>query len=197
MPTKEELRQVVRCNLNEVISRLNAALRGEDLAALESTLTRLGRGGQLPHWYQELQAAKTLPNLDGKTVGSVVELLLAAVLETALGIPPLRINPAHGVDLPDLDWGSSLLPKTTVPVSPSSRPTSDCSAANMTRWCCSRTTNRESVPHPSSYSLSSGDISLNRKSQTKVFVVSLELTESGCCRRMSLGRRRYFGSWRS
>jgi hypothetical protein len=105
MPTKEELRQVVRCNLNEVISRLNAALRGEDLAALESTLTRLGRGGQLPHWYQELQAAKTLPNLDGKTVGSVVELLLAAVLETALGIPPLRINPAHGVDLPDLDLG--------------------------------------------------------------------------------------------
>ncbi|MBP6742957.1 MAG: hypothetical protein KA244_08920, partial [Deltaproteobacteria bacterium] len=105
MPTKEELRQVVRRNLNEVISRLNAALRGEDLAALESTLTRLGRGGQLPRWYQELQAAKTLPNLDGKTVGSVVELLLAAVLETALGIPPLRINPARGVDLPDLDLG--------------------------------------------------------------------------------------------
>jgi hypothetical protein len=104
MPTKEELRQVVRCNLDEVISRLNAALRGEDLAALESTLTRL-RGGQLPRWYQELQAAKALPNLDGKTVGSVVELLLAAVLETALGIPPLRINPARGVDLPDLDLG--------------------------------------------------------------------------------------------
>src|SRR5207237_3110019 len=56
-----------------------------------------------------LRKHRTLPNLDGKTVGSVIEMVLVAVLETytfaKLNIPPLRINPAKGVDLPDLDLG--------------------------------------------------------------------------------------------
>jgi hypothetical protein len=47
--------------------------------------------------------------MDGKTIGSVVEMLLIAVLETDtfkdIGAPTLRINPARGVDLPDLDLG--------------------------------------------------------------------------------------------
>jgi len=106
---KEEVRKLVQSNLKGVIARLNAALRGENLPALEPTLARLGRGGQLPHWYKELHATKSLPNLDGKTVGSVIEMLLVAVLETelfgSLSIPPLRLNSARGVDLPDLDLG--------------------------------------------------------------------------------------------
>jgi hypothetical protein len=109
MPAKEELRQTVRDRLDTIIARVNAALRGENLAALEAVLTRLGRGGQLPHWYPGLKQNRTLPNLDGKTIGSVVEMLLVAVLETnafaSLGVGPLRINPARGVDLPDLDLG--------------------------------------------------------------------------------------------
>jgi hypothetical protein len=109
MPTKEELRQIVRSNLDPLIGKVNAALRGENLANLEAVLKRLGRGGNLPHWYEKLKSDATLPNLDGKTIGSVVEMILVAVLETdtfaSLGIPPLKINPARGVDLPDLDMG--------------------------------------------------------------------------------------------
>ena len=109
MPAKEELRQTVRDRLDAIIAEVNAALRGENLNTMKSVLERTGRNGQLPHWFQKLRTDGTLPNLDGKTIGSVVEMLLVAVLETSvfagLGIPPLRIKPARGVDLPDLDLG--------------------------------------------------------------------------------------------
>jgi hypothetical protein len=109
MPTKEELREHLRNNLDATIARLNSALRAKNLKPLKPVLSRIGRGQQLPHWYEQLSKKATLPNLDGKTVGSVVEMLLVAVLETetfhGLGAPPLRINPARGVDLPDLDLG--------------------------------------------------------------------------------------------
>lgn len=109
MPSKEQLRQIVRDRLDAILTRVNAALRGENLDELETVLTRLGKGRQLPHWYRGLKANHALPNLDGKTIGSVVEMLLVAVLETMVfatfGIGPLRMNPARGVDLPDLDLG--------------------------------------------------------------------------------------------
>jgi len=88
---------------------MNAALAGTGVAKLQPVLARIGRGHQLPHWYQGLKDDHVLPNLDGKTIGSVVEMLLVAVLETCvfkdLRIPNLKINPAKGVDLPDLDLG--------------------------------------------------------------------------------------------
>ncbi|HUY90148.1 MAG TPA: hypothetical protein VMV10_15530 [Pirellulales bacterium] len=72
-------------------------------------MKRIGRGGVLPHWYKNLKKKGDLPNLDGKTIGSVIEMLLVGVLETStfrgLEIPALRINPARGIDLPDLDLG--------------------------------------------------------------------------------------------
>jgi hypothetical protein len=109
MPTKEELRQLLQQKLRETIARVNAALRGENVGDLEPVLTRIGRGQQLPHCYQGLKDNHTLPNLDGKTIGSVIEMVLVAVLEKStfagLAIPPLKINPARGVDLPDLDLG--------------------------------------------------------------------------------------------
>ncbi|HVC96400.1 MAG TPA: hypothetical protein VND64_22130 [Pirellulales bacterium] len=109
MPDEAELRRILHDNLKATIRRVNSALRGKGLAKLTPALTRLGRGGQLPHWFQRLRAEQSLPNLDGKTIGSVVEMLLVAVIETSLfdglGIPPLRINPARGVDLPDLGLG--------------------------------------------------------------------------------------------
>lgn len=56
-----------------------------------------------------LKTNQTLPNLDGKTIGSVVEMLLVAVLENYtlkdLDIPQLRVNPARGVDIPALGLG--------------------------------------------------------------------------------------------
>jgi len=109
MPTKPELRAILQLNLDDTIGRVNSALSGQNVDALEPVLTRIGRGNQLPHWYEGLKVSHTLPNLDGKTIGSVVEMLLVAVLEThtfaGQSIPPFRINPARGVDLPDLDLG--------------------------------------------------------------------------------------------
>jgi hypothetical protein len=109
MPNKERLRAHLRKNLDATIARLNAALRAENTEALRPILERIGRGQQLPHWYKKLSTKGTLPNLDGKTVGSVIEILLVAVLETSTFVgmkaPALRINPARGVDLPDLDLG--------------------------------------------------------------------------------------------
>ena len=109
MPNKEELRGILRENLDATMTRVNAALNGQNLDAIEATLARLGRGHQLPHWYEALKADHTLPNLDGKTVGSVVEMLFVGVLENFTfkdkQIPPFRINPARGVDLPDLGLG--------------------------------------------------------------------------------------------
>lgn len=108
--TKEELREIVRRNALQIKDLMNAALAGENHAReYQAILARLGRGGRPPHWYEALCQQGTLPNLDGKTIGSVVEMLMVAVVEThllrGLDCPPLRINPARGVDLPDLDLG--------------------------------------------------------------------------------------------
>ena len=108
VPNKEELRKQVQGNLPGVIARLNEALAGKNLSDLEPTLKRIGRNQTAPHWFDQLKKEGTLPNLDGKTIGSVVEMLLVGVLETGLLKDTktlLRVNPARGVDLPDLDLG--------------------------------------------------------------------------------------------
>jgi hypothetical protein len=109
VPSKEELRAILQEKLEPTIAAMNKALAGRDLGQLEKTLKRIGRGSELPHWFDQLKEEKTLPNLDGKTIGSVIEMLLVAVLETNIfkdyGLPLFRINPARGVDLPDLDLG--------------------------------------------------------------------------------------------
>jgi len=109
MLTKAELRKLLQEKLNQTVTELNHALQGLNLERFEQVLSRIGRGGTLPYWYQQLREQQTLPNLDGKTVGSVIEMLFVAVLETVtfgdVEIPPLRLNPARGVDLPDIDLG--------------------------------------------------------------------------------------------
>ena len=109
MLTKAELRNLLRERLDQTIVELNHALQGINLERLEPVLLRLGRGQTLPHWYEQLRDQQTLPNLDGKTVGSIIEMLFVAVLETVIlqdiKIPQFRLNPARGVDVPDLDLG--------------------------------------------------------------------------------------------
>ena len=108
MKDKNKLREQVRTNLDALIRAVNESLRGKGLGKLEPVLKRIGRGGVLPHWFAILKKDGILPNLDGKTIGSVVEMLLVAVTETTLLAKEkvsLRINPARGVDLPDLDLG--------------------------------------------------------------------------------------------
>ena len=109
MLTKAELRNLLRERLEETMTELNHALQGLNLERLEPVLSRVGRDETLPHWYEQLRAQQTLPNFDGKTVGSVIEMLFVAVLETVIfqdiETPPFRLNPARGVDIPDLDLG--------------------------------------------------------------------------------------------
>ena len=101
MLTKAELRNLLRERLMETMTELNQALQGLNLEGLESVLSRVGRGGTLPYWYEQLHDQQTLPNLDGKTVGSVIEMLFIAILETVtfqnVEIPQLRLNPPRGV----------------------------------------------------------------------------------------------------
>lgn len=105
---KAELRKIVKDNLSDIMGTLNGALEGQGLTTLEPVIKRLGYRSQLPHWYEEFSQNNTIVNRDGKTVGSVLELLLVAVLETGVlknsGIK-LRVSPARGIDLPDLDLG--------------------------------------------------------------------------------------------
>jgi hypothetical protein len=109
MPDAAAAREAIRAALPEIASRVNSALRGRGLAKLEPVLRRVGRGSTLPHWYAKLRADNVLPNLDGKTIGSVVEMLLVAVLETGVlrgsDLLPLHINAARGIDLPELGLG--------------------------------------------------------------------------------------------
>ncbi|MDM8549521.1 hypothetical protein QUF72_05565 [Desulfobacterales bacterium HSG2] len=109
MMNKKILRQQVRDRLHESVEELNKALDGYDLETLEPVLKRISSGQGFPHWYPNLKQEQTLPNLDGKSVGSVIEMLYLAVLETKIlrdsDIPELKVNPAKGVDFPDLDLG--------------------------------------------------------------------------------------------
>lgn len=109
MIDKEFYRNLIRDNIYTLSNRMNVALRGEGIERYEPALRRLARDGKLPHWYLALRQTGCLPNLDGKTIGSVIEMLFAAVIENTplndIIIPQQRINPARGVDLPDLDLG--------------------------------------------------------------------------------------------
>lgn len=102
---KQELRQRLFQSLEETVAGLNQALRGENTDQIQPVIERVS-GGKIPNWYSHLMETNALPNLDGKTVGSVIEKLLVAVLETQtfkdIKPPFLTINPAKGVDLPEL-----------------------------------------------------------------------------------------------
>src|SRR5882762_4020242 len=106
---KQQRRQLVRKGIAGIVERVNLYLKGQKLDTIEPIIKRLGRNGQLPYWYPQLRDNGTLPNLDGKTVGSVIEMLLVADIERNVLTGKLAtrrsINPAKGVDVPDLDLG--------------------------------------------------------------------------------------------
>lgn len=107
MASKADLRKLIEDNLAAIVTDLNGQLKTPDIKRLTPILERLGRGGRLPHWFEQFSKDGSFPNLDGKTVGSVVEMILVAVLETTFLAghvkSGLTINPARGVDLPDLE----------------------------------------------------------------------------------------------
>lgn len=103
------LREHIKGELHNIVTQLNQYLRGEGVETIQDILQRVGRGGKLPHWYELLASGQSMPNLDGKTIGSVIEMTLLGVLERhtlePFNIPPLEVNPAKGVDIPYLDLG--------------------------------------------------------------------------------------------
>lgn len=144
------LRAVVQDNLTTTQDAMNEALKGINTDKLEPVLKRLGRGGKLPHWYEKLKSDGTLPNLDGKTVGSVVEMILVAVLETKTlaghSTKELRINPARGIDLPDLDLGVKSPSENYCTSEPFFLGTSDSSEAKTTLLSSEPTTRPQRRP---------------------------------------------------
>ena len=105
--SKPELRRILRERLKDSINYLNSSLAGDDLEELKPILERIGRGGKLPHWYELLRTG-SMPNLDGKTVGSIIEMTYVAVLEKYIFNDmdmTFFVNPARGVDIPQLDLG--------------------------------------------------------------------------------------------
>ena len=109
MTSSQELRLKVKDSLPGIVAKLNEYLRGENVSEIKHILEREGRGGKLPHWYELLNTGQSMPNLDGKTIGSVIEMTLLGVLEkhtlAEFDIPHLEVNPAKGVDIPLLDLG--------------------------------------------------------------------------------------------
>ena len=106
---KKKRRDLVKRDLESIVERLNYYLKGKGLKKIKPILKRIGRNKELPHWFEQLEKKGVLPNLDGKTVGSVVEMLFVGDVEAEVLTQNfkthLRINPASGVDLPDLDLG--------------------------------------------------------------------------------------------
>ena len=100
-------KQQIIDNQDRLKDKLNAILTGQDLESIRAILQRIDHSGHLPHWFSPLKENGSLPNLDGKTVGSVIEKLVVCALENFILQPNihLSVNPAKGVDVPELELG--------------------------------------------------------------------------------------------
>jgi len=102
----ELARRKIKPILPELTKRVNRVLLGEGLKTIAPILKRIDSTGELPYWFVNLRKGTGLPNLDGKTVGSVVEKITVAVMEAYfLDGMRLSVNPAKGVDIPELELG--------------------------------------------------------------------------------------------
>ena len=107
MPNVDEYKEKIKDNLDLIKENINLVLNGEKLDEIEYILERIDSTGALPHWFEKLRDEGSLPNLDGKTVGSVLEKLLACVIEKYVLKDEIKLilNPAKGVDIPNLELG--------------------------------------------------------------------------------------------
>lgn len=83
--SKSNLRIMVKESLSDIVEEINSCLSGKSTKKHEETLLRLSSSNSLPHWYLELAKHGVLPNLDGKTVGSVIEQVLVSSIQIVLG----------------------------------------------------------------------------------------------------------------
>jgi len=103
-----DLRGILKENLDYSMEQLNEILAGRHLEQIIPSLTHVYSKHVLPHWFSQLQKDHTLPNLDGKTIGSILEMLYVSVLETYVFSKykiSLSLNPAKGIDIPELELG--------------------------------------------------------------------------------------------
>ena len=103
----EEYRKIVANNLEEIQIRINEILRGQRLSEIEPVLARIDVSHTVPDWFIMLQNGKGIATKDGKTIGSILEKLLVCVLEIYIfkSSIQLSVNPARGVDIPELELG--------------------------------------------------------------------------------------------
>lgn len=106
MDTKE-LKNEIKNNIPQIQYHINEILNGKKLEEIEPILLRINSSNTIPKWYEMLKSSNELPNLDGKTVGSVIEKILVCVIEKYIfdESVSLSINPARGVDIPELELG--------------------------------------------------------------------------------------------
>lgn len=102
-----DYRKKVASNLDTVKEKMNMILRGENLADVEDILARIDVSGETPYWFKKLKDGCGVPVKDGKTIGSILEKLVVCVIEKyiLLSEKQLSINPAKGVDIPELELG--------------------------------------------------------------------------------------------
>lgn len=106
MDTKK-LKNKIKNNIPQIQYHINEILNGKKLEEIEPILLRINSSNTIPMWYEMLKNSNELPNLDGKTVGSVIEKILVCVIEKYIfdESVSLSINPARGVDIPELELG--------------------------------------------------------------------------------------------
>lgn len=98
----------VKDNLELIKDRLNEILNGKNLESIETILKRIDPSHSLPDWYVMLKNNRGIPTKDGKTIGSILEKLLVCVIEKYVlkdYSVRLSVNPARGVDIPELELG--------------------------------------------------------------------------------------------
>lgn len=107
MISVQEAKKTVMENLTAIKDKMNEILSGGHLDEISPILTRIDYFKHLPQWFEVLKDEGRLPNLDGKTVGSILEKLLVCVLEKYIfnSEVELSVNPARGVDIPQLELG--------------------------------------------------------------------------------------------
>lgn len=105
--TLAQKKEKIKLNIDLIQRKINEVLDGNHLDDVSPILERIDSSGNLPTWFSTLQNEGRLPNLDGKTVGSVIEKLLVCVLEKYVfdSRITLNVNPARGVDIPELELG--------------------------------------------------------------------------------------------
>lgn len=105
--TLEQKKEMIKSNIDLIQEKINQVLDGNHLGDISPILKRINSTGNLPSWFNTLHDEGRLPNLDGKTVGSVIEKLLVCVLEKYVFDSEviLNVNPARGGDIPELELG--------------------------------------------------------------------------------------------